>query len=152
MALLAACSTPAKQAPADATPQTTELPTIPVTVASNTGEVIFTAEVADDPGERQKGLMFRESLTDTAAMVFLFATEQPRTFWMKNTLIPLDMIFIRADRTILGVVANATPRTLTPRGVPGASQFVLEIRGGLAAELGIEAGQEVKFYAPIPSR
>lgn len=151
-ALLAACTTASSTGPADASSAETELPTIPVTVAAESGEVVFSAEVADSPALRQKGLMFREALGDRAGMIFLFADERARSFWMKNTLIPLDMIFIRADRTILGVVANAVPRTLTSRGVPGPSQFVLEIRGGLAAELGIAAGQTVQFYAPIPDR
>jgi uncharacterized membrane protein (UPF0127 family) len=71
---------------------------------------------------------------------------------MRNTLISLDMIFIRADRTVLGVVERATPRTDAPRAVPGPSQFVLEVNAGLAREKGIEAGQAVTFLAPVPSR
>jgi uncharacterized membrane protein (UPF0127 family) len=125
---------------------------IPVSIASAGGEVTFQAEIADTPEERNRGLMFRESMGDREGMLFLFHDEQPRSFWMRNTLIPLDMIFVRTDRTILGIVENAEPKTETSRAVEGASQFVLEINGGLSQQLGIAAGQTVTFMAPIPSR
>src|SRR5262245_5233929 len=80
---------------------------IPVSIAASSGEAIFQSEIADTPLERQKGLMFRTSMGEKEGMLFLFADEAPRSFWMHNTLIPLDMIFIRADRTVLGVVENA---------------------------------------------
>lgn len=129
-----------------------EPPRIPVTIATDEGDVVFEAEVADTPDERQKGLMFRESMDDAHGMLFLFPDERQRSFWMKNTLISLDMVFIRADKTILGVVREAEPQTTVSRSVPGDSQFVLEINGGLAEKLGIEPGQEVRFVAPIPTR
>lgn len=124
---------------------------IPVTIDTEKGPVVVQAEVAATPETRQRGLMFRKGLGDHEGMIFLFPDESPLTFWMHNTLIPLDMIFIRADHTILGVVGNATPETETPRHVPGASQFVLEVSGGFAAAQGIKAGQTVTFYAPLPS-
>ena len=110
------------------------------------------AEVADEGEERMKGLMFRTEMQDDHGMIFLFPRERQQSFWMKNTLIPLDMIFIKADRTILGIVENAEPETTIGRGVPGLSQFVFEINGGLSAKLGIKAGQTVRFTAPIPER
>jgi len=125
---------------------------VPVTVAAANGDVVFQAEIADTPDERTKGLMFREQMDDDHGMIFLFPDEQQRSFWMKNTLIPLDMIFIRSDHTILGVVENAEPQTTVSRSVPGASQFVLEINAGRAAELGIGPDQEVRFVLPIPTR
>lgn len=85
-------------------------------------------------------------------MLFVFPREEQQSFWMKNTLIPLDMVFIRADRTILGVVVEAEPQTLSPRSVPGRSQYVLELRGGTAPRRGIEAGQTVRFLAPSAER
>ncbi|MCK6547708.1 DUF192 domain-containing protein [Myxococcota bacterium] len=124
---------------------------IPVTIATDTGPVTIQAELADTPAERSMGLMFRTSMQDDHGMLFLFPEEEPQSFWMKNTLIPLDMIFIRADHTILGIVENATPKTLTPRNVPGPSQFVLEVNGGVSAKRGFRAGQKVDFYAPLPS-
>ncbi|MBI2374186.1 MAG: DUF192 domain-containing protein [Deltaproteobacteria bacterium] len=125
---------------------------VPVEIAAETGSAHFSAEIADDPGERAAGLMWRTSMKDEEAMIFLFPSEAPRSFWMKNTLISLDMIFITSNKTILGVVEQATPQTESPRGVPGESQYVLEINGGLAKKVGIKAGQSVSFYAPIPSR
>lgn len=125
---------------------------IPVTVASSSGPVTFQAEIADTPSERQRGLMFRQSMGAREGMLFLFPNESQRSFWMRNTYIPLDMVFIKADRTILGIVENAEPETDTSRSVPGSSQFVLELNGGVAAELGIAAGQAVTFMAPIPER
>jgi len=100
---------------------------------------------ADTVRKQQLGLMHRKSMPADHGMIFVFPDERERSFWMKNTLIPLDMIFISADREIVGIVANAEPETLTGRGVPVPSQFVLEIGGGLAAQRGILAGQRVEF-------
>jgi uncharacterized membrane protein (UPF0127 family) len=102
-------------------------------------------EVADEMHERQRGLMFREHMDADAGMIFLFERPQQLSFWMHNTLLPLDMIFIRADMTILGVVENATPRTDDPRQVPGMSQYVLEVNAGYAQRHGVRAGQRVRF-------
>ncbi|WMT88606.1 DUF192 domain-containing protein [Pelagibacterium sp. 26DY04] len=104
----------------------------------------FTVEIADDDAERSRGLMFREELAPDAGMLFDFFNERPVAFWMQNTLIPLDMIFIKADGTIARVHAQAVPmdRTSIPSGEP--VRFVLEIPGGRAAELGIEAGDTLE--------
>lgn len=104
----------------------------------------FTVEIADDDAERSRGLMFREELAPDAGMLFDFFDERPVAFWMQNTLIPLDMIFIKADGTIARVHAEAVPmdRTSVPSGEP--VRFVLEIPGGRAAELGIEAGDTLE--------
>ena len=117
------------------------------TVVVDTGErqVTFHVELARTEPEREKGLMFREHLASDAGMLFLFERPSVQAFWMKNTLIPLDMVFIGADHAVVGVVANAQPLTLTPRGVGEPSQYVLEIGGGLAARLGIRAGERVDF-------
>lgn len=125
---------------------------VPVTVQTANGPVVFDSEVADTPAARQRGMMFREDMGDRAGMLFVFPMEKHQSFWMKNTLIPLDLIFIRADRTILGVVENAEPETLTGRSVPGISQFVLEVKGGTSADLGIEEGGTTTFMVPIPER
>jgi uncharacterized membrane protein (UPF0127 family) len=78
-------------------------------------------------------------------MIFLFPAESQQTFWMKNTPIPLDMIFINRDRKIVGIVEQATPFTLDPRSVNGDSQYVLEINGGLAKKYGFAKGDSVRF-------
>jgi hypothetical protein len=80
-------------------------------------------------------------------MLFISEIAAPQVFWMKNTLIPLDMIFIGADWRIAGIVENAEPQTLTAREVAAPSQYVLEIGGGLSARYGIRAGQLVDFQA-----
>jgi len=117
-------------------------------VVVDTGErqVTFRVELARTEPEREKGLMYREHLAPDAGMLFLFERSSVQTFWMKNTLIPLDMIFIAPDHTIAGVVADAQPLTLTARSVNEPSQYVLEIGGGLASRLGIRAGARVDFH------
>ncbi len=157
VALAAACAsdpTPSASAAVpggEGQPQT-GLPRVPVTLATESGELIVDAEVADSPDERRVGLMWRTRLGDKKGMLFLFPAEDQLSFWMKNTLIPLDMVFITAERKVLGVAENATPRTTVSRQVPGLSQFVLELDAGAAQQYGIRAGQEVKFFAPVPDR
>ncbi len=125
---------------------------IPLSFQTASGPVAFEVEIADSPEERARGMMFRTGMDADHGMLFVFPDEAPRSFWMRNTLIPLDMVFVKADRSVLGIVANATPRTDTGRGVPGASQFVVELNGGTAAARGIREGDTVEFYAPIPPR
>jgi uncharacterized protein len=107
--------------------------------------VPFRVEVARSSAEREQGLMYRDRMASDAGMLFIFDRPAPLTFWMKNTFIPLDMIFIGSDRRIVGIVENAEPRTLTSRRVEGLAQYVLEINGGLSAKLGIQAGGMVTF-------
>ena len=103
----------------------------------------FRVEIADNDASRERGLMFRKSLGPNAGMLFDFHTTQYVSFWMKNTLIPLDMVFIDARGTVVNVAARATP--LSEANVPSAAPVlaVLELRGGRAAELGIQAGDQV---------
>ncbi len=115
-------------------------------VVTKTGEHRFKVELAVKNEERQRGLMYREHLADDEGMVFFFEAMQPLSFWMKNTWIPLDMIFIDDDLKIVGIVENAEPLTTNSRKVPGKdSRFVFEVRGGLTRELGIGAGDTVRF-------
>lgn len=90
-------------------------------------------------------MMFRRSVGAGQGMIFPYDPPQSVAFWMKNTLIPLDMIFVRADGSIARIAPNATPESLdpVPSGEPIAA--VLEIRGGRAAELGIAAGDRVEW-------
>lgn len=89
--------------------------------------------------------MYRTSLQPDTGMLFVFERQTQQTFWMRNTRIPLDMIFIGRDHRVVGVVESATPNTDTPRNVPGASQFVLEVPGGFARERGIGPGTRVRW-------
>ena len=115
-----------------------------VQIRGDFGQARFTVEIADDFDERAQGLMFRESMARGAGMLFLYDDAHAATFWMKNTLIPLDMIFIRPDGTIQHVHENAIPGDLT--GISGGDGViaVLEINGGLAARLGIAEGDAMQ--------
>ena len=108
-------------------------------------EVHVRVELARTSQEHSQGLMFRESLDADAGMLFLYQDEGIRVFWMRNTLIPLDMIFISADLTVAGVVENAEPQTDTQRQVGKPAQYVLEVNGGFAAAHGITADTPVEF-------
>jgi hypothetical protein len=122
----------------------------PIEIQTDRGPVRFQVEVVDTPLARQKGLMYRTSLPEATGMLFVFPDEAQRSFWMRNTLIPLDMIFIRSDKTILGIVENAEPETDTSRSVAGNSQYVLELIGGSASRYRLSAGQATSFYTLTP--
>ena len=113
-------------------------------VKSETGDHAFTVEVVDTPELRAKGLMYRQELAPDAGMLFDFKEERPVSFWMMNTYIPLDMIFITAAGEIANVHVNARPHDTTSIPSAGPVQFVLEIPGGRSVELGIEAGDTVE--------
>lgn len=104
------------------------------------GSSRFSLEIADDPEERARGLMFRETMAAGHGMLFLFDPPHEVAFWMRNTPLPLDMVFLDAEGRVLNVIANATPFTDDPRPSEGAARAVLEINGGLAARLGIAKG------------
>lgn len=108
------------------------------------GGARFAVEIADDEAERARGLMSRERLAASGGMLFIYDQPQPVSFWMKNTLIPLDMVFIGADGRVMAVHANARPGDLTPIPGPEDTLMVLEIGGGLAARLGLAEGAELR--------
>jgi uncharacterized membrane protein (UPF0127 family) len=122
-----------------------------VVVDTGEHEVTYRVEVARTPTEHERGLMFRRYLAADAGMIFLFDRPSVQTFWMKNTLIPLDMVFIDSDLRIVGIVANAEPQTETVRAVDEPSQYVLELAGGIAAKDGLRPGQRVEFQGVGPS-
>jgi uncharacterized membrane protein (UPF0127 family) len=112
-------------------------------IATDGGEKEFQVEIADDPREISIGLMFRRQMAENEGMLFDFGAEERRSFWMRNTYIPLDMLFIKADGTIDSIAERATP--LSEKAVPskGPVRFVLEINGGLSDTLGIAPGDTV---------
>jgi uncharacterized membrane protein (UPF0127 family) len=114
-----------------------------VEIASKTGVHVFSVEIADTEAAREKGLMYRKRLAPGQGMLFDFHSEQPVGFWMKNTYIPLDMLFIRRDGRILSIAENAEP--LSERVIPsgGPVLAVLEVAGGTARKLGIAPGDRV---------
>lgn len=127
------------------------LPTTRVTFANPDGRsATFVCEVAATPDAREVGLMHRRSLPAGHGMVFVFPVAEPQGFWMKNTFVPLDMVFVGPDRTVIGVVENARPLTLELRTVPGAAQYVVELVAFTARDRGIRAGTRVAFDPPLP--
>jgi uncharacterized protein len=104
-----------------------------------------TVEVARTGRQIQRGLMYREHMPPDHGMLFLMGEERIQSFWMRNTLIPLDMIFIGRDMTVAGVVANTKPLTDTPRRVDRPSYYVLEVNAGWAAAHHVAAGTRVRF-------
>lgn len=122
-----------------------------VTIATKEGrELTFQVEVADTPTKRELGLQYRRDLAGDRGMIFLFPTESEHAFWMKNTPIPLDMIFINSDGKIVGIVEQAMPFSLDSRSVPATSRFVLEINGGLSKRHGIKIGDSIRFQGIPP--
>ena len=111
------------------------------------GRESFVIEVADDAEERAQGLMFREEMPLNEGMLFVYDAPRRVGFWMKNTLIPLDMVFADATGTVTRVHANAVPGDLTPIDGGEGVQYVLEINGGLAGKLGIAPGAVLRHPA-----
>jgi uncharacterized membrane protein (UPF0127 family) len=106
----------------------------------------FTVEIADDDASRARGLMFRDHLPADHGMLFMWRQEAPRAFWMRNTRIPLDIIYLDRDFVVVDIAHNARPcRTPPCRSYPSAkpAQYVLEINGGLSAELGLNIGDRI---------
>lgn len=102
-------------------------------------------EIARTPEQRERGLMYRERLDADAGMIFLFDHDDDQTFWMKNTPLPLDMIFITKDLVVAGVVENTVPFSTQSRSCGKQSRFVLEVNAGFAARQGVAAGTRVEF-------
>ena len=124
-------------------PQPT-LPQAPLIIETSKGPARFTVEMATTWSEQERGLMFRKSLAPNVGMLFDFGNESMQAFWMKNTLIPLDMLFIKANGTVARIASNAKP--LSEDSIPSYEpvRAVLEIPGGRAAQLGLKAGDIVR--------
>lgn len=119
--------------------------TIPVTITMAGKAHVFNVEVARTDAEQDRGLMFRASLPADGGMLFPFQKPRIGSFWMKNTLIPLDMIFIRADGSIDRLAENTIPESLEPVVSGGEVSAVLELAGGTAARLGIDESAKVTW-------
>jgi len=102
-------------------------------------------EVAASDEATTRGMMWRARLDDGKGMLFIFPDEKVRAFWMRNTLIPLDMLFIGADKKVVGIVEQAAPQTLTSRSVGVPSKYVLEVPGGWSAKSGVKPGSPVEI-------
>jgi uncharacterized membrane protein (UPF0127 family) len=109
----------------------------------------FMVEVADTADKRSLGLMFRDSMPDDHGMLFIFPGETRRSFWMKNTRIPLDIIYFDSNLVLVSVSENTPPcRTLKCPAYPsdGPAKYVLELNAGKAAELGVKSGDVLKLH------
>nr|WP_232829384.1 DUF192 domain-containing protein [Tropicimonas sp. IMCC34043] len=111
------------------------------------GRARFAVEIADDNAERAQGLMFREDMPKSAGMLFVYEAPQHASFWMKNTLIPLDMIFVDARGVVTRVHSGAVPGDLTPIDGGSGVLAVVEINAGLARAMGIGPGTELRHPA-----
>ncbi|MEM6728275.1 MAG: DUF192 domain-containing protein [Pseudomonadota bacterium] len=113
-------------------------------IKDDDSEARFSVEVADTMAERGRGLMFREELPLSAGMLFVYGRPRSVSFWMRNTLIPLDMLFITSDGTVARIHENAIPLDETAIFGGNNIQYVLEINGGLARQLGLEVGSVIQ--------
>ena len=150
-ALAVACS---PQPAAEATPAAAQasparhaesgLAVIPLTVTTAAGRHRIMVEVAATPAEQQKGMMFRTAMGANEGMIFPNDPPQVRSFWMKNTVIPLDIIYIGPDRRVLNIVAGVP---YSPTSLPSAGPVinVLELNAGRSAQLGIKPGDQVSW-------
>jgi uncharacterized protein len=141
LALASACAQ--TSVPAESQPDLTQLPMEDISVDTSHGPVRLHVEIADDDKEREQGLMYRRSMANDHGMLFDFNPPQAVNFWMHNTVLPLDIIFIGADGHILNIAANATP--FSDGNIPsdGRARAVLEINAGRAQALGIVQGDVV---------
>ena len=111
------------------------------------GQSRFNVEIADDEAERARGLMYRDSMPASAGMLFVYDAPRPLSFWMRNTLIPLDMLFVDATGVVRHIHHNAVPLDETPISGGDDLLSVLEINGGMAKRLGIDVGTQLRHPA-----
>lgn len=138
-------STSATASSEGATRSASELDIVPLTIVSGGRTHNFRVEVARTPEQQSRGMMFRDRLTPDRGMIFPYASPQPLRFWMKNTPNSLDLIFIGADRRIESIAPDAVPFSEEGISSVGPVVGVLEIAGGRAAELGLQAGDRVEW-------
>ena len=116
----------------------------------------FTVEIADDEAERARGLMFRDEMDADRGMIFIHDAEAPQAYWMKNTKIPLDILYFDHDRKLVSAQERVPPCSMGDRCPPFASAgpalYVLELNAGLVESMGVKPGDELKFGPTIPKR
>ena len=119
----------------------------PLTLVTSKGEHQITVEVADSSDEQRTGLMFRRSLGEDEGMIFLYEREEDVSMWMKNTYIPLDMIFVRSNGTVLRIETDTEPFSERIISSGGKVLAVIEMKAGSAARLGLKPGDKVSYPA-----
>ncbi len=130
--------------PVDDAPPPVEFRTTPLTIATASGVHAFTVEVAETPEQRARGLMFREFMAGDAGMIFDYQRDIDVSMWMKNTILPLDMVFISNDGTVFSIVKGAEPYSLKHLSSGGKVRAVLEVNAGIADMLDIREGDRVR--------
>lgn len=123
-----------------------------VIIHSETGAHAYYLELAIDLEQQRRGLMHREHMAENFGMLFVYDAPRPQSFWMKNTLIPLDMLFIGEDLRVGSIVERAKPKSRTPRSSSAPAQYVLELVGGQSAQHRLQAGDRVEFFDLPPAR
>ena len=119
--------------------------TLTIKTADSSFTKALAIEIADNTYERQTGLMYRKSMQNDRGMLFIFNDERPRSFYMKNTYIPLDIIYISANKTIVSIAENTNPLDETSIPSTGPAMYVLEINAGLSKQWGLKAGDSISF-------
>lgn len=154
LVLLAALLRPAGTGAAEGEPMILPVDPAPLVAVTGQGDRRFSIEIADEPSERQAGLMFRRTMADDHGMLFVFEAPQPVGFWMRNTIMPLDLIFIGQDGRIKAIRQGA-PYSDAVISPDQPVRFVLELKAGTAAKEGIVDGDLVRHpaisAAPVPS-
>ena len=112
------------------------------------GRQLVEVEIATTPRETERGMMWRKEAPPGTGMLFVFEGEEDRSFWMRNTLIPLDIIFLTSDGTVAGVIENAKPLSLESRTIGRPSHYVLEVHGGWSAKVGLRTGVRAEIEIP----
>lgn len=116
------------------------------------GKHAVDVEIADTTPSRTRGLMWRSSVSPGTGMLFIFPSQQEQKFWMRNTLVPLDMLFLDRTGLVVGIVAQAEPQTLESRTVGRPSLYVLEVAGGWAEKAGVVAGSRAELTGSLARR
>ncbi len=124
-------------------PQALQL--VPLTVETAKGDIVLQVQVADNDVTRQTGLMFRRSMPETEGMLFIFQQVRPLAFWMKNTPLSLDIIFVADNGRVINIARGTTPFSLEPIPSDGPARAVLELNAGASARLGIDVGDRVRY-------
>ena len=129
-----------------------QLPVVPISFELPDGKSTarFSMEVAATNAERQVGLMYRKEIASDRGMIFLFPEQKVHRFWMKNTFIPLDMVFVSKDMKVVGILESVPPQTEDPRFVDEPSQYVLEFGAGVMRNSGVIVGSTVVVHAQLP--
>lgn len=122
---------------------------ISLAIETASGVHRYRVEVAETPAQQARGMMFRRSMARDTGMIFPMEPPRPAAFWMRNTYVPLDIIFLSPDERVLNIAADAQPLTETTRPSKGVAGAVLELKGGEAARIGLRPGDRIRWKAAL---